>query len=85
MKILKRAKQKYFKVAERMYLTRELHDMIDARLIDQPFEFDYRVYANKVKEVKVIYSKEYECYMTVAVPVNDSHDLRIPEKVYIEI
>lgn len=87
MKVLKRAKQKNFRVNNGMYLERELQDMIDARLIDRPFEneLDYRIYADSIEEIKIIYSKEYECYFTVAIPFNDFCDERIPSKVYIEI
>ena len=38
-------------------------------------DFTFRIALSRTKELKVIYSKEYECYLTVAIPCDDVYSV----------
>ena len=86
MKVLKRATQKNVLVDSSWYRMSEINELIDKHILytlDADFKESYehinisnidevRLFLNKVKELKVIYNKEMECYATVAV-LNDGN------------
>ena len=84
MKVLKRTTQKNVLVDSSWYRMSEINELVDKHILftlDDGFKESYdhinmsnidevRLFLNKVKELKVIYNKELECYATVAV-LND--------------
>ena len=85
MKVLKRAEQKNFVVNSDMYTYGEISMLLAFRYIchfdddlNQNYEFDkfhwnekiYRVFAEDVDEIKVVYNKEYGFYETIAIMKN---------------
>lgn len=85
MKVLKRAEQKNFTLATDMYTYFEIKTLLENREIcyfdnnlNQVYEFDmfqwskkdYRVFAEDIDEIKVVYNKEYGFYETVATMKN---------------
>lgn len=88
MKTLKNAKQKNVILNRDYYTTQNLCDLLKERCLfyfdGLEIKFDevnyfnvndyvYRVPLSIVKELKVIYSKEYECYLTIAVFNENAH------------
>ena len=87
MKVLKSAKQKNVLVDYGFYTVNEINDLLDKHIlftIDDDFKESYehvnytdvknvRLFLNKVKELKVIYNREIECYATVAVLDNGNY------------
>lgn len=82
MKVLKRAEQKNFTLNTEMYTWHDICGLLGAHFIcyfdddfNQVYEFsafhwnekDYRVFAEDIDEIKVVYNKEYGFYETVAV------------------
>lgn len=86
MKVLKRATQKNVLVDSGWYRMSEINELLDKHIVftlDDKFKESYehincsniddvRLFLNKVKELKVIYNREMECYATVAV-LNDGN------------
>ena len=86
MKVLKRATQKNVLVDSSWYRMSEINELLDKHILftlDADFKESYehinisnidevRLFLNNVKELKVIYNKEMECYATVAV-LNDGN------------
>lgn len=87
MKVLKRTTQKNVLVDSGWYRMSEINDLLDQHIVftlDDEFKESYehinysnidevRLFLNKVKELKVIYDKEMECYSTVAVLNNGNY------------
>ena len=87
MKILKSAKQKNVLVDGGWYTVNEINELLDKHILftlDIDFRVSYehinysdidnvRLFLNKVKELKVIYNHEMECYSTVAVLNDDNY------------
>ena len=86
MTVLKNGKQKNVLVDYSCYTVNEINDFLDKHILFT-FNDDYkesyehvnysdvknvRLFLNKVKELKVIYNREMECYSTVAV-LNDGN------------
>lgn len=81
MKVLKSAKQKNVLVDCGLYTVNEINEFLDKHILftfDDDFKASYehvnnsnvknvRLFLNKVRELKVIYNREMECYATVAV------------------
>ena len=90
MNVLKSAKQKNVLVDSGWYTDNEINDFLDKHILftfDDDFKASYehikysdgkdvRLFLNKVKELKVIYSLETECYSTVAV-LNDGNYIHV--------
>ena len=86
MKTLKSAKQKNVLVDGGYYTVSEINELLDKHILfkfDDDFKESYehvnysdidnvRLFLNEVKELKVIYNHEMECYSTVAV-LNDGN------------
>ena len=87
MKVLKSAKQKNVLVDYSWYTVNIINEFIDKHILftlgdDCTVSYEHvdysnvknvRLFLNKVKELKVIYNKEMECYATVAVLDDDSY------------
>ena len=84
MKVLKSATQKNVLIDCVWYTTEEVNDFLDKHIMftfDNDFKVSYehinytdvRLFLNKVKELKVIYDRVYECYSTVAVLYDGSY------------
>ena len=89
MKILKNARQKNVVVDTGFYTLDEINGYIDEHLFftfDNNYDESYshvtnymvkerevRIFLDNVKELKVIYDREYECYITVAVLNDDKY------------
>lgn len=90
MKVLKSATQKNVLVDYGWYSINEINDFIDKHILftlGNDFKESYehvnysdaknvRLFLNKVKELKVIYNREMECYATVAV-LNDGTNIYV--------
>ena len=86
MKVLKSATQKNVLVDYGWYTVNEINEFLDKHILfvlGDDFKESYehvnyldvknvRLFLNKVKELKVIYNREMECYSTVAV-LNDGN------------
>ena len=86
MKVLKSATQKNVLVDYGWYTVNEINEFLDKHILfvlGDDFKESYehvnysdvknvRLFLNKVKELKVIYNQEIECYATVAV-LNDGN------------
>ena len=86
MKVLKSATQKNVLVDYGWYTVNEINEFLDKHILfvlGDDFKESYehvnysdvknvRLFLNKVKELKVIYNQEMECYATVAV-LNDGN------------
>lgn len=81
MKVLKRAEQKNFTLATGMYTYGEIAELLNLHYIcyfddnyNQIYKVDlfhwnvkdYRVFAEDIDEIKVVYNKEYGIYETIA-------------------
>ena len=87
MKVLKSATQKNVSVDGGWYTVAEINEFLDKHIlfkfdddfgvsyehINYPDIDDVRLFLNKVKELKVIYNREMECYATVAVLNDDNY------------
>ena len=87
MKVLKSATQKNVSVDGGWYTVDEINEFLDKHILfkfDDDFKESYehinysdidnvRLFLNKVKELKVIYNREMECYTTVAVLNDDNY------------
>ena len=87
MKVLKSATQKNVSVDYSWYTVNEINEFLDMHILftlGDDFKESYehvnysdvktvRFFLNKVKELKVIYSREMECYATVAVLYDGSY------------
>lgn len=87
MKVLKSSTQKNVLVDSGWYRRSEINELIDKHILftlDDEFKESYehinnsnidevRLFLNKVKELKVIYNREMECYATVAVLNDDNY------------
>ena len=87
MKVLKNATQKNVLVDGRWYTVAEINELLDKHILfkfddyfNESYEHikysyigDVRLFLNKVKELKVIYNREMECYATVAVLNDDNY------------
>ena len=86
MKVLKSVAQKNVLVDCNWYTMDEINEFLDKHILftfddnsKESYEHvnyfdtkDVRLFLNKVKELKVIYDRDYECYTTVAV-LNDGN------------
>lgn len=77
MKVLKRAEQQNFVVDKSFYTEAELERLIDFEYITPEYKIfptttndGYRVFASDLKEVKVVYNKEFGFYENIAVTKN---------------
>lgn len=86
MKVLKRAEQKNFIVNKDMYTENDIENLMYqgfvfwfddnmATRMDSVewFKYDetvFRIYAENIEEIKVVYNKEYGFYETVAILYN---------------
>ena len=73
MEIIKDARIKSFKVDTYYYSQADLDRMIDDNLIES-FRYSnttYRIFTDKIKEIKVIYDIRYEEYLNVVVIDNE--------------
>lgn len=81
MKVLKKADQKNFEIARDMYTYAEIVELLNLHYIcyfddnfNQVYKVDlfhwseksYRVFAEDIDEIKVVYNKEYGFYETIA-------------------
>ncbi len=87
MKVLKRATQKNVSVDGGWYTVNEINEFLDKHILfkfDDDFKESYehinysdidnvRLFLNNVKELKVIYNRETECYATVAILNDDNY------------
>lgn len=76
MRILKKAKQKNFRLNKDWYTSTAIEKLASDGVIDN-ITFDYPIiYADKCSEIKVIYHKEYECYLTIVI-LHDGRELAV--------
>ena len=94
MKVLKNAKQKNVVVYREFYTIEEINKYLDSHVfftLNEKFEASYehvtssilegrevRIFLKNVKELKVIYDREFQCYINVAVLNNGNN-------IYIEL
>ena len=88
MKVLKNAKQKNVVVCRDFYTIEEINKYLDSHVfftLTKNFEVSYeqvtsstevRLFLKNVKELKVIYDREFQCYTNVAV-LNDGTNIYI--------